>query len=324
MTEVVVQMCDPRDRESEIKALFARNGQPGFAAVFDRAYRQRAEHGLRSWVGMMDGQAVMHVAVSPLRLAGAGLSLQAGVLGDLMVDESQRDFWAPVRMLRRMVADVKQLGEADLLLSTSVHDAESVFKAGGFKPLGMMRRYLLPTYWPYLAFTRLRGRVKRARFRNGTIDEWNAAKLSSATPDAAWLRPETHIRFYNTRIPRTEFSDANWIAVDDKNGRTNGWALISRNPQLPSELGVADLFWQEGELGMNEVLHAAARWTRKQGFNKLTFSLLGESAAAQQLEKIGFLGRDRAAAVVVQSLKKSVELPAADKWFLPGFTMSSW
>jgi hypothetical protein len=323
MTEVVVQMCDPRDRESEIKALFARNGQPGFAAVFDRAYRQRAEHGLRSWVGMLDGQAVMHVAVSPLRFAGAGLSLQAGVLGDLMVDESQRDFWAPVRLLRRMVADMKQNGNADFLLSTTVHDAESVFKAGGFKPLGVMRRYLLPTYWPYLAFSRLRGRVKRARFRNGSADEWNAGKLSSATAEAEWLRPETHMRFYNTRIPRLEFADANWISVGGSNGGTDGWALLSKNPQLPSELGVADLFWQEDRMRISEVLHAAARWTRKRGFNKLTFSLLGESAAAQQMEKIGFLPRDRAAAVVVQPVKK-IELPAADKWFLPGFTMSSW
>lgn len=323
MTEVVVQMCDPRDYESEIKALFARNGQPGFEAVFDRAYRKRAEHGLRSWVGMMDGQVVMHVAVSPLRFAGCGLSLQAGVLGDLMVDESQRDFWAPVRLLRRMVADVKKAGDIDFLLSTTVFEAESVFKAGGFKPLGVMRRYLLPAYWPYLLFARLRGRVKSARYRPGNIDEWNARKLSSATADGEWLRPETHTRFYQTRIPRVEYADATWISVGKDAGTTEGWALLSRNSVLPGELGVADLFWQENGLTMSEVVHAGARWTRKQGLNKLTFSLLGESAAAQQLEKIGFLARDRAAAVVVQPTRK-IELPPPDKWFLPGFTMSSW
>jgi hypothetical protein len=323
MTEVVVQMCDPRDRESEIKALFARNGQPGFEAVFDRVYRKRAEYGLRSWVGMMDGQAVMHVAVSPLRFAGCGLSLQAGVLGDLMVDESQRDFWAPVRLLRRMVADMKKTGEVDFLLSTSVYQAESVFKAGGFKPLGMMRRYLLPVYRPYLAFSRLRGRVRSTRFKPGDFQQWEARQLSSATPAGSWLRPDTNADFYNTRIPRLEFNDANWVAVESKKtSGTAGWALVSRNTLLP-ELGVADLFWQEDQLGMAEVLHAAGRWSRKQGFNKMTFALLEESAAAQQLEKIGFLARDRAAAVVVQQISK-VQLPPPDQWFLPSFVMSSW
>jgi hypothetical protein len=323
MTEVAVQMCDPRDRESEIKDLFARNGQPEFAAVFERAYRQRAEHGLRSWVGTVDGQAVMHIAVSPLRFAGCGLSLQAGVLGDLMVDETQRDFWAPVRLLRRMVADLKKMGEIDFLLSTSIYQAESVFKAGGFKPLGIMRRYILPAYLPYLAFSRVRGRVKRRAFRTGNLQEWESRKLSSATAHGPYLRPETHTRFYNTRIPRVEFADANWISVGAKQNQTEGWALVSRNNQLPSELGVADLFWEQGQLDMAEVLHGAARWTRKQGFKKLTFSLLGESEAAQRLEKIGFVARDRAAAVIVQPINK-IELPPAEKWFLPGFTMSSW
>jgi hypothetical protein len=271
----------------------------------------------------MDGQAVMHVAVSPLRFAGAGLSLQAGVLGDLMVDESQRDFWAPVRLLRRMVADMKKIGQTDFLLSTSVYQAESVFKAGGFKPLGIMRRYFLPTYLPYLAFARLRGRVRSTRFRAGNFADWGAQPLSSTFPQASWLRPETNADFYNTRIPRVEFADANWIAVGDKQGSTDGWALLSRNTQLTRELGVADLFWQENNLGMPEVLHAGARWTRKQGFSKLTFSLLEQSAAAQQLQKIGFLARDRAAAVVVQPISK-IELPSPDKWFLPGFVMSSW
>lgn len=322
MSEVVVQMCDPRDRESEIKDLFARNGQDGFAAVFDRVYRKRAEYGLRSWVGTLDGKAMMHVAVSPLRFVGGGLSLQAGLLGDLMVDESQRDFWAPVRLLRRMVADVKRAGETDFLISTTVHEAESVFKAGGFKPLGKMRRYLLPAYWPYLAYARFRGRVRAARPAVGDFEQYSATEMSSATSAASWLRPETNADFYNTRIPRGEFSDANWIAAQAKNAGTAGWALLSRNTYL-NEMGVADVFWSEESLRTSDVLHAAARWTRKQGYNKLTFSMLDVSEVGKELERAGFLARDHAAAVVVQPISK-VQLPPPEKWFLPSFTMSSW
>jgi hypothetical protein len=322
MSEVVVQMCDPRDRESEIKDLFARNGQVGFDAVFDRVYRKRAEYGLRSWVGTMDGKAMMHVAVSPLRFVGAGLSLQAGLLGDLMVDQSQRDFWAPVRLLRRMVADVKRAGETDFLISTTVHEAESVFKAGGFKPLGKMRRYILPAYWPYLAYTRLRGRLRVARPVPGNFEGYRSTEMSSGTAAASWLRPETNADFYDTRIPRAEFSDANWIGVEQKNMGTAGWALLSKNTIL-NEFGVADVFWNEPALGVRDVLHAAARWTRKQGHNKLTFSMLDVSEPARELERAGFLARDHAAAVVFQPISK-IELPSPGKWFLPSFTMSSW
>ena len=148
MTDLVVECCDPRTREREIKDLFARNERTGFDAAFDRAYRQRADKGLRSWIGLVDGEAVMHISVSPMAFKGAGVELTAGVLGDLLVSEGHRDFWAPVRLLRTLIADLKRAGNIDFLFTTTVADAEPVFKAGGFKPYGSLRRFVMPTFSP--------------------------------------------------------------------------------------------------------------------------------------------------------------------------------
>src|SRR5688572_4396745 len=238
MSQLALELCDPRDREAEIKDLFARNDRVGFDAVFERAYRKRAEHGLRSWIGLADNQAVMHISVTPMPFAGGGRTMMCGVLGDLMVDASHRDFWAPVRLMRKMVSDLKRAGEIDCLMTTTVADAESVFKAGGFKTFGSFRRYVLPLSRPYLTFARIRSRVSLRRAKPDTFHDLERAR--PATPElAGYLRPVTNAAFYETRIPRSEFSDGTWLAVEEKRKSPAGWALLSRSQDVP-EVQLAD------------------------------------------------------------------------------------
>lgn len=320
MTELAVELCDPRERETEITRLFARNGQPAFGAVFDRAYRRRAERGLRSWVGMSGEQAVMHISVTPLRFTDGARTLTCGVLGDLMVDESHRDFWAPVRLLRRMVSDLKRAGEVDFLFTTTVADAQPVFKAGGFKPFGTLRRYVLPLARPYLGVARLRGRVAHRR----------AIPSASHLPDNGVLtfqggshwRLKADAEYYDTRIPRAEFTDGTWLAVGGSNGGAGGWALLSRNGKLP-EMALADAFWSEEGVRLGEVVHAAGRWARAQRYNKLTLTTIAESHVARQLERAGWFARDVRSTLLIQQLGK-VAPPPVEQWFLPGFALSSW
>jgi hypothetical protein len=317
--DLVVEMCDPRIRETEIKSLFARNGQSGFDAVFERAYRSRAEQGLRSWIGLSGDQAVMHISVTPMPFAGLGQTLVGGVLGDLMVDESHRDFWAPVRLLRTMVSDLKQAGQIDFLLTTTIADAEPVFKAGGFKPFGKLRRFVLPLSRPYLGVARVKGRV--ASFTAAPAGILPAFGNLSPRDGTHW-RVQTDAEYYDTRIPRGEFADGTWIGVGAEGGASPAWALVSRSGKR-AEMGLADMFWNEEGIGVGEVVHAAAQWARRQRFRKLTLTTLQESQVAQQLNRAGCLARDVRSDLLVQQLGPR-RPPSVENWFLPGFALSTW
>lgn len=319
MSDVVLEMCDPRERETELKDLFARNGKAVFAEVFDRAYRTRADEGLRSWIGLQDGRAVMHICVTPLPFAGGERALMGGIMSDLMVDDGHRDFWAPVRLLRKMIADVKRRGEIDFLLTTTTTEAESVFKAGGFKPFATLRRYVLPLNPLYLAAARVRARVKRSRAFASSIEQWEHD--TSATHDTAW-RPLASPQFYETRIPRLEFTDGEWVSIRHNRKPAPGFALLARNPHF-EELRLADAFWNEEGIGLGEVIHAAAQWGRKQGFKKFALGTVQESRVASELQRYGFFARDARSSLLLHQLTQNTP-PKVEDWFLLGFALSGW
>jgi predicted N-acetyltransferase YhbS len=255
MSEVVVEMCDPREHEAELKELFARNGKPDFDNIFQRVYTVRAAQGLRSWIGRVGGRAVSHIAVTPIRFGGAGQNRMGGVLGDLMVDEAHRDFWIPVRLLRTMVADLKRAGEVSFLITTTVADAEPVFKAGGFKPLGSLHRYVMPLMTPYLWFSRLKSgllRVGRARVLTGADRH-----VQPVAPNDPYFRPITDTAFYDSRIPRSEWTDLSWLNIDPAAS-----VLVGRHSTDP-ELRLVDVLANNAR-DFKRGLHAGAHWGCRQ------------------------------------------------------------
>jgi|SRR5688572_17701961 len=317
MSEIVFEKCDPRDREAELKDLFARNDKAQFAEVFDRAIRPRAAQGLRSWVGLQDGRVVMHVAVTPLQFVGGGRSLKGGIMSDLMVDDGHRDFWVPVRLIRKMISDVKRGGELDFLLTTTTSTAEAVFKAGGFKPFATLRRYVLPLNPLYLAFARLRARIKRTRVHPSGLAQWESNTLT----DGPW-RPLANAQFFETRIPRFEFTDGEWLSVANGRKSDPGYALVARNPHL-EELRLADAFWNNQGIGLGEIVHAAGRWGRKRGFKKFTIGTIHESAVGTELQRCGFFARDVRSVLLLHQVS-SIAAPPVEDWFLLGFALSGW
>jgi hypothetical protein len=321
MSDLVVERCDPRAREIEIKGLFARNGQPQFDSVFERAYRPRADHGMTSWIGRIGERAVMHIAVTPLPLHRTGSAMMAGVLGDLMVDDGHRDFWGPMRLLRTMVADLTREGTVDFLLTTTVQDAESVFKAAGFKPFGTLRRYVLPLALPYLGFAKLRSRAMKLTPALGSSrpEEWDST-LSLESADH-W-RPTSSVEYYRTRVPRSEHTDGTWVTVKRANGGEAGQVLLSRNASL-NEFCIADVLWCGDNARLSDVLLSAARWARSEHAPRLSISTLEESRVAQQLAHAGFFARSVRSVILLRPLRNSAPPPVED-WFLTGFALSGW
>jgi len=323
MTQPVVECCDPRDRADQIKDLFARNGQPGFDAVFERAYRPRAEAGLKSWVGWIGDRAVMHISVASQRFGDGSRALTGGLLGDLMVDEAHRDFWAPLLMLRSMVSDVRREGRIDFLLTTMTRASESLFKAGGFRPFGQLRRYVFPLMRPYLAFARLRSGARSGRDSEVPLDDAQMAARLPLLASSGFWRAEARPEFYATRIPRGDYADGTWVGVGGERDRARqAWALLCRHGTWP-EVTLADAFWGRDTGGLPDVVLAAARWARAKRFGRLSISTLDASQASRDLKRAGFLARPSVADVLLLQLGKSAP-PPVDNWFLTAFVGSSW
>jgi hypothetical protein len=323
MSDLVVESCDPRDQEAGLKDLFFRSGKAEFAGVFDTVYRPRADRGLRSWIGLSGQQVVMHISVTPMRFLGSGRVLRGGVLGDLMVDDEHRDFWGPVRMLRKMLGDLKRSGQPDFLITSTTAEAEPLFKAGGFRPFGTLRRYSLPLHRAYLGVTRWKSGAGLRAARPRVLPECDYAALASMSDGAGYWRPEPVASFYDTRIPRMESVEGTWLGVPGKEHDEAGIALLARDGTTPQLLAFADAFWSDGDARLRRVTHSAAGWARAQRFSKLVLTTIAESRATRQLERTGFLGREVRSSLLVNQLTPEAPPPVED-WFLTGFALSGW
>jgi len=322
MTGMVIESCDPRDRADQIRALFARNARPEFDAVFERVYRRGAEQGLRSWLGVVGDRVMMHISVSPRVFTNGTRTLRAGILGDLMVDESQRDFWAPLRLLRTVMADVKRAGQVDFVLTTMNPASRSLFKAGGFKPMGQLRRYVFPLFGPYLAVARLRSGAKPCV---ASPVELGAPEFAARLPglgSAGLWRAQATPEYYGARIPRQDYADGMWLRVGGSEPAGQGWGLVCRHSTRP-ELALADAYWTPQGAGPGAIALAAARWGRGHRFSKLVMSTLDQGGVAGQLKRAGFIARPNVMTVLVQSVSQ-VEFPPVQDWFLTAFVFSTW
>lgn len=318
MTQLAIERCDPRSRESDLRDLFTRNGQPEFGTVFERAYRPRVDEGLRSWVGLLDGRVVMHISVLPVPFRRGDRTLVAGVLGDLMVDEANRDFWAPLTLLRTMVADVQRDGSIDFLLTSSVADAEPVFKAGGFKPLAPFRRYVLPLYAPAVLASRVLSGSLLATVTAHPLDDATAGAAIRTLGASDMWRPAAADTYYSSRIPRSEYMDGSWIQV--RNGHGAGWALVSRNGAAP-EATIADAYWQGN--GFPAVISGAASWARRQGIPRLVVMALDSDPLYRRCRRAGFIRRPPIGNLLFRTVG-SAQTPPPEEIFLTAFPLSSW
>lgn len=320
MTSLTIECCNPLEHASEITDLFTRNGKPEFASAFERAYKRRADHGLKSWIARSEGRIVMHISVNRMEFHTQDRSVIGGVLGDLMVDEAHRDFWAPVRLVRTMVSALKRENEIRFLFTTATKEAETVFKAGGFKPFGQLRRYVIPTFKPYVAFSRLRARIPR-RVRSQSLgDDANLPRGFPALSGDFW-RARVDSTYVASRIPRSGYLDGTWVILAERRGTELGCALSSRHTHLP-EGTLADALWTERSRGLSEMALAAANHAGSRGLRTFSITMLDSKVVHRDLKKAGFFPRPALGDLLVNALH---EMPApADDWFLTGFVLSGW
>ncbi len=320
MAAVVIERCVPSHRAAEIVSLFQRVGEPGFHTVFDRIYRRRERSGLRSWITLSEGQAVVHIAVSPLRFSDGCRSLVGGVLGDLMADPAQRDFWRPVGLVRRMVSDVRASRHPDFLLTSYVPAAEAVFRAAGFQPFGTLMRYVLPLIGPYLLLRGLQHGEGRPVLSVTPFRE-AGDPIAGSPGTAGCFRPVPDHDFYATRMPRIQYPAGWWLTAGSPDA-PDAQVLVSA--RTPEELVVADVVWREEFAALAGLLSSVGRWAADQGHRRLTLTTMEGSALADAGHRAGFLRRPDPLPLLLLSTNPSAEVPPPSQWSLTPFALSTW
>jgi hypothetical protein len=172
----------------------------------------------------------------------------------------------------------------------------------------------MPLVTPYLWFARLKSghtRIGRSRVLTGSD-----RVVPPVAPTAPYFRPITDLPFYDSRIPRSEWTELSWLNLDG--GVSALFAPHSGDP----ELGLVDVLGSSAH-DIRRALHAAARWGGKRGFRKLAVSTLKESAIAGELKRVGFVERELRSSMLLQKTGGEA-LPQVREWFLFHFALSSW
>lgn len=319
--------CDSTTRADEIKALFVRNERPGFPSFFERVYRTLSAEGGASWIATdEEGTVVMHVALFPRSFRRDGRTFRAALLGDLIADVRYRDFWSPLKLFRRAIADVKREGRFDFLYTDPSPNSIAIVKAAGFAPLGELRRYVAPVNPLYLAFCGVRARTARARAvcedRLDATDSDSFAELG-AVPD---LRAQRSADFYRAHAGGQLAPDARYVVVRGRStaDETPSAVGMLAPTDAPGTAALVDFQWDESRLGVHSALHAVAHAARSQGFRKLSCATLDGSRFADALSGYGFIGRECIQPIFVLGLRPSDPLPQAPEWMLTSLDGSAW
>lgn len=320
MADLVLEQCLPSARIRQIQALFDRVGQPEFARVYERAYRVREPDGLRSWIGIAGDLVALHISVSPQPFADESRRLTAGLLGDLMADETQRDFWGPVRLVRQMVGDVRRSGRIDFLLTTYLPAAETVFKAAGFKPFAFMRRHVTPLALPYLLARKLQRGLRGHAVEAVPFDDARADSLFPALTSPGPFRPVVTADYYRTRMPRQDYPAGSWLLIGQPDAPT---AMVLVSPVSARELAIADIIWRSADPPLADILYTTARWAGRQSFARLSLGTLERSTLAAAARRSGFLARPDGLGLLMLSISPQAP-PPVEQWNLTPFAGTAW
>ena len=320
MADLVFERCLPSERAREIRALFHRAAKPEFDRVFERVYTVREPEGLRSWVGLDDTDALLHVSVSPQPFSGAPHPLVAGLPGDLMADERQRDFWGPLKLVRRMVADIRAARTVDFLVTSYVPNAEGVFKGAGFKPFAEIRRYVMPLLWPYPLLRRLQHRQPVPRLI--AIPFHDGADVSlSGLESPGEFRPSVTPAFYATRMPREQYPAGTWLVAGPPAAPE---AVVLVSPQPNRELLIVDALWRGAQPRAAGLFSAVAKWAARNRYRRLSISTIPGSRMAVGALQAGFLERPGAHRVMMLAIAAPERIPAPEKWAFTPFVLTGW
>lgn len=320
MSELVIEQGPPSGRAEGIRALFTRAGKPEFGEVYDRVYTVRERTGMRSWIGLIDDRVVLHISVARHAFTDGSRTLMGGLPADLMADDGHRDFWSPIKLVRRMVADVRTERLADFLLSSYAPAAEPVFRAGGFKQFAMLRRFLMPLVWPYPLVRRLMLSHTLPPLRALPFQSFDGDLAARGVSSPGCFRPIPDASYYATRMPRQAYPLGTWLLAGSEAAPEAAF-LIS--PRGRGEAEVVDVVWRGSSTPLEALFAAAAHWAASAGHSRMGITINGDSRVASAVRRAGFIQRPGEYRVLALTIP-GIALPSVEAWCLTPFILTAW
>ena len=320
MADLVIERCLPSDRAADILGIFDRAGRPEFATVFERSYRVRERRGLRSWIGSTGDRTVLHISLALDSYSDGERTLMVGIPGDLMADESQRDFWGPIKLVRRMVADVRAERTVDFLLTSFTPAAEGIFRAAGFKKFGTLARHVMPLISPYPLLRRLLHGEERPRLTAVPFDDPLLESFLPSLRSPGCFRPVATRDFYVTRMPRIEYPAGTWLLAGTPQSPESAVLVAPRDNRT---LVVADVLWRGEAPRLAGLFSSVARWAAQHGHRLLLLTTMEHSRLSSAARRAGFLLR--ADPFTVMTLPVANEsIPSPEQWSFTPFSLTGW
>lgn len=295
------ERVDPLDHAADIKRLFVDHERPEFPEFFDRTYPEAVVAGAQSWIGRdAEGRLVAHVAQLPRRFLLGERELDAALMANLMIAKAHRRFWPALGLVRRALGDMRRSGSIDFTYADPNDAALPVIRAAGFRPIGAVRRFVLPLgdrrpavalgIGLYRSLVGARGRGPRLECVEQSADDATASAITGPGLDSS-VRPIRSLAVYRSRLAGYPAADDRWFVFHDAAASPDpaGRVLV----RGPDQRGVAVVCAWECEplAALRSMLVAVADRLHKLGAARLELSVVTGSPAERAVRHAGFLPR---------------------------------
>lgn len=304
-----VTKCDTFQERQDIIALWTRHLPllPYPERNLDWGYRDSPFGAGPVWKLMCDGRTVGVAGLVIRQFSVDGTTVLAGRLGGFAVDQEHRSL-GPALMLQRAVLDeVGQNGLAAIYTSSPAHLVRMTARAG-YQPVVDLTRYVkvldfepvLRHHVPSAAAARWMARLltltQHVRSRLG----WRpcvAAEVDRFDErfDDLWARAAPRYGVTTARTSRFlqwRFCDypldLTFVTVgvtDPADGRLRGYAIYFMEDGVAH---LADLFAEDAEAALDDVLWGVTRWIRARGAASISVRCAGAGALIAVLRRWGF------------------------------------
>ncbi len=300
---------NPLEYGEEIKELFVAHERPEFPAFFERTYPDVVADGAASWVGRDEqGRIRAHIAQFPRPFRLGQRMVRGSLLANLMVSKTHRTLWPALALVRQLVNDSRASGSVDFLYGDPNDGALAVLRAVGFRPVGALRRFVLPLTDQRRSVDlgiRLYHLVGRIRALAPLVVMARRASEMPAGPDIVQvdsLGPVPKPAVYRHRLAGYPSSRDWWYSF---HGPTSSErpiaAALVRGPDDRGLAVVCALCCEPPTL-LRSVLVGLARALRARGVGRLEVSVMDDSPVAVGVRRAGFLRRPDAIPVVAMPL----------------------
>lgn len=326
---------NPLEHEAGLKALMTSHENPGFARFFDHGYPDAVREGARSWIGVDEGgtlQTSMTVFIHHFEFGGR--RVRAGMLGNMMAATEYRTFFPALALMRRVVGDVRQQGELDLVYGDpGPKGAQAICQGARMQQVGALDRFVIPlrdSRWhrrvaiaAYATGLQLRTFAKSAPARCVLASECDLGNVCAPLEASDHLEALHSAELYRRRLPGFPGLDDYILEFANPHGGSGPAAVVMlRGPRDNGALTIY-VIRRRAAVPLKSLVPALITLGRELGASRIQLEAPAGSALATALTEGGFVPRSDLVplfAVPFTSLGAEV-VAAADRWEMTGVDM---